>query len=382
MRYVSTDLFATSSLEAGVASGRLVNKVGPWVVEDAFFGRDHDRRRLAGLLTDGMHVSLTAQRRVGKTSLLRQVALDLKTSLTCLYVDLQNATDAVDAIVQIALATRSHDSIWSRVAQGFTNVLGRVDEVGLGLDGVSLKLREGALGDWRAKGSRIAADLAATDRPMALMLDELPVLLVKLLRRDRAEAETFLGWLRWVCLAHTATLRVVVTGSIGLAPIAHRAGLSGMLNHFTPLHLDAWDAATTLSALKALAKHANVTWVAGADEQVVEELGCCIPYHVQLFFQLLRDDARKNQTTEIGRPRVQHVYRHRLLSSHGHAELAHMEERLRDAVDSGHVLATELLTEAAVSGGVDPDGRASTGYRHRPGWGRPQRCPPRRARGT
>ena len=332
---------------------RIKNRVGPWVRGTDFFDREHEQQQLARLLREGAHVSLVAQRRVGKTSLLHQVRHGLSEELTCLYVDLQHAVDASDAIVALALATREHHGLWTRASAAFANVLGAVTE--LGIDELTIKLREGVLGDWRAKGQRIVGDLAASDPPVVLMFDELPVLLVKLLRRDRADGEAFLSWLRHICLAHTDQLRVVVTGSIGLAPVAHRAGLSGTLNHYTPMQLEPWTPATAMRCLAALGDAYGVDWVDPAPEEVVAELGCCIPYHIQLFFQLLEEDARKRRSATITAKDVKRVYARRMLSTHGHAELAHMEERLREVVpQQHHSLVLDLLTEAAVVGVLSP----------------------------
>lgn len=334
---------------------RMKNRVGPWVAGDDFFDRDHERRRLSQLLREGAHVSLVAQRRTGKTSLLRKVAAELGDELCCLYVDLQDARDAADAVVAIALATRERQQLWTRTRNSFANVLQGVE--GVGVDVLSLQLREGVLGGWSARGDRVLADLARGEPPVALLLDELPVLLVKLLRRDPAEAEAFLSWLRRGCLAHHGKLSVVVTGSIGLAPVAHRAGLSGTLNHYTPMLLEPWAGPTAVACLGRLAAGARLTLADGVADAVVAQLGCCIPYHVQLFFQLLDEDARRAGRSRVDLADVERVYRTRMLSSHGHAELAHMEERLRQVVPhEQHALVTDLLTEAAVTGALGHQG--------------------------
>lgn len=60
------------------------NRVGPFDVAEDFFGRDEEIRRFTELLDAGEHVSLVAQRRTGKTSLLHEASRHLKDRLVCL----------------------------------------------------------------------------------------------------------------------------------------------------------------------------------------------------------------------------------------------------------------------------------------------------------
>jgi hypothetical protein len=147
----------------------------------------------------------------------------------------------------------------------------------------------------------------------------------------------------------------VVTGSIGLEPVARQAGLSGTLNVYTPFPLGPWTPATTLRCLQALSNYRQLTLAPEAAEELVELLGCCIPYHVQLFHQLLSWDAVQRKSDQVSVEDVRRVHTTRMLSSHGHVELAHLEERLRLVVEHAHqTLALDLLTEAAVLGHVGP----------------------------
>jgi len=312
-----------------------------------FFNRDAELARLEQLLLMGEHVSLSAQRRTGKTSLLRHTATRLGGRLTCLYIDLQHARTAEQAIVAIALATCAHQKLWTRVRGSFTNVLGDIAE--LNLAGLNLKLASGVAGDWVTKGTAILADLAAADPPVVLMIDELPQLLVRQLKAGGGRADIFLSWLRRCVLEHQGRLRVVVTGSIGLAPIAHRAGLSATLNHYRPLALPQWPPHTSLAFLDVLARNYGLNWGKDAADEVVAQLGSGIPYHFQLLFSQIEEDARRRRSGNVSKHDVQRVYTTRMLSTHGHTELADMEERLGLAVAKGHhALTLDLLTEAAV----------------------------------
>src|SRR5208337_843060 len=108
---------------------------------------------------------------------------------------------------------------------------------------------ESLKGDWQAKGRDIMENLAKADLPVTVCLDELPIMLTRLLgdktdpeyQQRRKEADVFLSWLRSIMGAHQGTLRFIICGSIGLEPILKRHGLSHTITQLRPFALDPWD---------------------------------------------------------------------------------------------------------------------------------------------
>jgi ornithine cyclodeaminase/alanine dehydrogenase-like protein (mu-crystallin family) len=82
---------------------KLVQAHGNWVEGDRFWDRESDTALMIKRLDEGAHILLVAQRRMGKTSLMKEIKRQLNLRYTCLYVDLQKATTAEDAIVEKAL---------------------------------------------------------------------------------------------------------------------------------------------------------------------------------------------------------------------------------------------------------------------------------------
>ena len=61
---------------------------GNWVDGDRFWGRQADLNLFISRIDDGAQQQLTAQRRMGKTSLMRETARQLKDQYHCIFVDL------------------------------------------------------------------------------------------------------------------------------------------------------------------------------------------------------------------------------------------------------------------------------------------------------
>ena len=339
--------------------------VGSPVTGDDFFDRQDEMREFLRLLEEGAHVLVTAPRRIGKTSLIKEAEARMGDRYAALFVDLESCQDEAAAVLKIAEAARDHRDLRQKLHDAFRNVLGGllkgVDE--LSVSEVSLKLRDGIAADWHAKLAEIFLRLAEVEKPVVLALDELPILLSRLLisqgdamtHEGTQRTHVFLSCLREASIRHRGRIRFVVSGSIGLEPLLDRARISDVMNTFTPLELGPWEHSAALAYLRDRARRNGMHFAPGAAERLLALLGCCIPHHVATFMRFLRADADRRDERTCGLTDVDRVYREKMLSVHGHMELATYENRL-DRVVSQELrgVALELLTEAAMTGRLTP----------------------------
>jgi uncharacterized protein len=338
----------------------LINVQGGVVTGDRFWDRDAEMAMFAEKVDEGAHLLLVAQRRMGKTSLMREAAERLKDRYICLFVDLQKARSAPDAVVELTLAARPHTGLFKRAKDLFRNMgdgmLNAVEEVDLAELG--LKLRAGlTVGNWEGRADELLNILSEQPRPVLLLFDEVPILVNRMLKGDdfkitperRAAADQFMSWLRKSSLEHQGRLRFVISGSIGLEPVLRQAQLSATINNFTPFELKPWDAKTAQECLVALAQNYGVDFEDAVPAAMTTKLGCCIPHHVQMFFSHVRDHCKRQDRSRCTLKDVTEVYDTEMLGTRGHAELTHYEERLKQVLGEGaFALALEMLTEAAV----------------------------------
>ena len=79
------------------------SSTGRWVSGDDFFNREKELSILETYVRDHNHVLLTGQRRMGKTSIARELGRRLELEgWTFLFADVEAATRAEDAIADIA----------------------------------------------------------------------------------------------------------------------------------------------------------------------------------------------------------------------------------------------------------------------------------------
>lgn len=349
---------------------RLPPALGNYVVGESFFGRSDELALLRSRLQARQHVTLIAQRRMGKTSLCKEAARCFSDEFTFFYVDLQHKRDAADAVAAIAATAREHVAAWTKVRALFGNLAGAIDSVGN--ENLSVRLRDAFAGDWRPQGERVLRALEGLQSPAVIVLDELPILLTNMLLtregqwRDggRESAAELLEWLRAMCIGSQGKLVIVVTGSVGLGPVAARAGASGALNHYAEVMLGPWQTGVAMDAARGLLASSDLELEPDAAEEMVACLGSCIPYHVQLLADQLAQDAMRRRGNRVSKLDVQRVYQTRVLASHGHTELAHMEERLLKVLPAAlRALATDLLTQAAVQSPLSAPAAIALGKR-------------------
>lgn len=335
---------------------------GNYVEGDRFWGRGDDLRLFQAKIFEGAHQVLLAQRRMGKTSLMKETARVLSNSYTCLYVDLQKCRDSADAMVELSKAIYPHKELWKKVVNVFSNIIGtildRIETININEIGVTFR---GGLtsADWSSKGDQLIAILAESRKPVLLLLDELPILVNRMLKGDdftitaekRGKVDDFMSWLRQNSLQYQGKIRIVISGSIGLEPILRQAGLSATMNNFAPFELKPWDAFTAKGCLKALANEYNITFPDDADEAIVKRIGCCIPHHVQIFFDSIFEYCERRKCFAFRAEEVDGIYDKEMLGVRCQKELTHYEERLKSVLGPElNTLAVEMLSEAAIKG--------------------------------
>ena len=316
-----------------------------WVDGDRFFDRADELAALTDRVGDGTHTLLTAQRRMGKTSLVRELLrrLDGDGAVTTVFVDLEGANDAADAVAEIAIQAKPIQSAWKRIGDAFANhlreVRDHVDEVGLA--DLRVKLRAGIdAGSWQRSGDRVFEALAANDELVVLAIDELPILVNRLLKGQdyritperREAADQFLSWLRGNGQRHRGKVCMIISGSIGLEPILRQASLSAQMNIFAPFDLQPWSQDTAMRCLEELARTYGLELPSDVRADMCDRLRCCVPHHVQQFFDYLHEHLRRTGTSRATLADVEQVYQRDLLGVRGQIDLEHYEGRLRLAL--------------------------------------------------
>ena len=337
---------------------------GRWVSGDDFFDRKRELQILETRVRDRNHVLLTGQRRMGKTSIVQELGRRLKDDgWIFLFVDVEGSDCSEDAIAEIAKAVHEIRTIASRFATGLKRIISEgIEEISA--SEFRVKIRAGLNeGNWRRHGEELFRACAEHDRPVLLVIDELPIFLKRMFKEDdnARRVDGFLSWLRGVIqvLGNDAPV-LIVSGSIGLEPLVRKLGIPDRINHFYPFRLGPWDRDTCVKCLGRLAESNSISLEDGVAEAVYNALGIGIPHQVQSFFAHLRDFAIMKCRDRLTMHDVEYVYCKSLLGPPGQLDLVHYETRLKHVLeDRSYTIAMIILAEAAVENVFTPSARRS-----------------------
>ena len=332
------------------------SSTGRWVSGDDFFNREGELELLETRVRDGNHMVMTGQRRMGKTSVLRELGCRLeRKGWVFLFADVEADRSEEYLIVSLAKAVHPVTPIRARLLRGMSRRLGRlfdrVDKVNV--HKFAVRFRAGLdSGNWRRYGEALIAHCAEHDQPVLIVIDELPIFLGRLLRQGdgRRRVDEFLSWLRAVFQqVDGRDLTLILSGSIGLAPLVERLGISDRINYLYPVRLGPWNLDVSVRCFETLTRSHGLSADDGVARAVYEHLGIGIPQHVQSFFACLWDYVRMHGRSRIALDDVAEVYRTELLGPSGQNDLTHYEARLRDGLGDAHRyrIAMEILALSA-----------------------------------
>ena len=342
----------------------LKKTVGNWVDGDRFFGREADLELLRDRVREGTPTLLTAQRRMGKTSLVRESfrRLEGEREVATLFVDLEDSKDPADAIVAIGLQARPVAGVRQWLSRMVAASVDRVDEVQLSELRIKLRARIDG-GNWKQRGDELLDTLSKGNGLAVLALDELPLFVNRILvgsdyrmTQGRIDAtDEFLSWLRRKVQEHRDRLCVIISGSVGIAPILKRAGLSSTLNVFSPYELKPWSESVASDCLGELGATYNLTLHPDLRVAMCHRLRSNIPHHVQQFFDAVHRHLDTQGRSEAKVDDIETAYHDQMLGVRGRLDMDHYEERLKMVLGpDAYVIALDLLARTAADGVLTP----------------------------
>lgn len=338
----------------------LQNAIGRPVRGASFYDREREQAALWERLAND-HVLLLAPRRVGKTSLmLRLQETSHDHGFGSVYLSVSDAPSEVDFVRKLCMALEKGAGtrrVLSKLAEGpVGRMLQRIRKVAF------LEFQQPSQVPWADLGREVLEALAARPRgetaePWLILLDELPLFLLGLLKRDPStrRAREFLSWFRQMRIMESTadSIRWVIAGSIGLDTIATRYRLLDTINDLHLMKLGAFAPEDADRFLVELGTSYGMELAPKVRKRLQQRVGWPIPYYLQLLFSELRQQVQEHAKTPSP-DLVDRAYETLLSPSH-RAYFDYWRQRLAEELGApDDSLALEMLALAA----RDPDGVA------------------------
>ncbi len=258
-------------------------RIGPPAEGEDFFDRTIERAQLWRALP-GNHIVLSAPRRLGKTSLLKKLALEASDhGLLAVYLDVsrrESAADLMGALAE-ALPERSiaaHMQQASSAALGWLNRIGRIRIELDGMGGMELETQGAGAKSWQESAELLQRRLSP--RPLLIILDEFSVFVHRLLQQKPEEARALLTHLRTWRQTGQVACRFIFSGSIGLNRLLERYRLQTETNDCDDFRLGPFAEADAVAMISELA--AREGWPVDAPTALLmcQRVGWLSPYYL------------------------------------------------------------------------------------------------------
>ncbi|MYE84560.1 MAG: AAA family ATPase [Gammaproteobacteria bacterium] len=329
------------------------NVTGAPVVGDDLYGREAEIERLWTALDRGDSLLMLAPRRVGKTSLMRELEWDPRLTWDVVYIDVEDASGAADLFARViaALARDGRYRNWleaGRLPHALRSVWTSLTQV----KALGVELKRAVGQDWASTADYLERRLERLPegRRLLIIIDELPILISRMLVSEggREDAGLLLARLRrW---RQTPALRgkvqTLIGGSIGLEGVLRRARLSASINDLAPFRVASWSRPTAARFLNDVGDDAQFPLADRRIERMLDLLRDSVPYHVQLFFAALQNDC-DGAPGALSSTVIERCFEERLTGPEGTPYLDHYASRLEFVFDSpAREFAYEVLARA------------------------------------
>lgn len=320
------------------------NRVGPPVRGQDFYDRVQELDVLLDLLHRD-HVLLLAPRRVGKTSLMRRVEeAASERGLHAVYVSVAETSNELGFVNQLLGAVGSRKASAKIFATLRKSAAGkqlkrvrRLEAAGFGFELSDVEA------DWSVVGEELLRALDLQPGRWLVLIDELPMFVLRLLRSDGSVERTrrFLEWFRAVRQRSDmdGTTRWLLAGSIGLDTVAARENLGDTINDLHVYHLGPFSESASDGLLRELSSTHDLPLDEGVRRHMAQRIGWLIPYHLQLLFSHLRSRCREEGAAAT-REAVDAAYES-LLAPSSKAYFDYWRQRLHEELgqpDAGYAL--------------------------------------------
>ena len=273
-------------------------KLGGPATGEEFFGRAQELDDLWSRL-ESDHIRLPGVRRLGKTSILKRLLADASDrGVLAQWLDVSDIDSGMGFVSRLDRAF-PEKTIGRFLSDGkqrvgnWLNIVRKVDfklpaEAGGG--NVSVELAGSSIPEWQTAAEELYKRLH--DKPLLILLDEFPVMLEKLVQRDREEAGQLLAWLR-IWRQSPGACRFVFTGSIGLQSLLERHGLGETMNDCYSYPLGAYTRKDARGLWRHFAPIADPKTSWHVEDAVIEHALNRVGWWSPYFLSLLLDESMR-----------------------------------------------------------------------------------------
>jgi hypothetical protein len=316
-----------------------------------FFNREELIAKIWQILkTD--NILLAAPRRVGKTSVMHRLLDYPEDGFIPIFIDVEHLDGPEEFIRDLImeLITQKEESF-----EKIKSLFKKVKSVELWQ--FKIELRDIVQNRWQAEGERIIKATFDPNRKLLIIIDELPLLLHKLMnRKDESgiqKANDLLDWLRYIRVHKdfNQNVRMIVGGSIGLPQIANMLGSSLKINDLMPVEVLPLSIEQAREMVIMLFDSRGLKINEESMNTLLDQIGTFVPVFIQIMVACVSNEM-KDKKVEVSPQLIIDCYENRALGPEYRLAFDDYYQRLDRYYAEGEVKAAKrVLKEIAIAPG-------------------------------
>ena len=298
--------------------------VGNIVKGEDLYGRTSELQQLWEEIEKGSLI-LTSPRRYGKTSIVHHMKDNPRQGWSVIYIDMEGSADPYEFIIEIL--NHSESTPLQKIKRFFHSARDSTNNFQI-LDAIKIELQK-PNSDLKKEGTKIFHELIESNSRLIIVIDELPLYLLKMQEKYQdggSTISTFLHWLRK--MRQDLQIRFIVCGSIGIHALVDRYGLENSVNDLAKVSLPPFDDETAKGMIAAVLNKHNIRHTEDIVNEIMNQIGLQVPFFIQLMLKEARDRTnfgKEELTSEI----VTESYRKGLLGTEGKGDFEWYFKRLK-----------------------------------------------------
>ncbi len=279
-------------------------------------GRDfYGRNELIKLIWDSLeknNLLLAAPRRFGKTSIMLNLRDNPRRNWRVFLLDTEWIKDPSEFIAELAAELSKE----SKAREFFEKIWGKlrdsIDEVALAQ--FKIKLRNDISVEWREKGRELLEIVEAIDQKFLFVVDEFPLMVKKMMDKDKELAVNFLEWFRVLRQGPNSlkNSRFIIGGSIGIERLINKLGAAYTINDLEQIKVSVFSRDVATNFIIELFKSEDHTVDHLMADKILELIGPPVPYYIQILVSEMVKEARL-EDVRISPEQAVRVYKNRVL---------------------------------------------------------------------
>lgn len=271
--------------------------------EERYLRRQHINDQFWEFVRDGKHILFTAPRRIGKSSVMKDLEKDHPESYLVIYEDIESdktQKDLFKRLFELLLTRLGSKKKWKKLSNFLkTKSIGEVS-----LDG-SLSFTNNEL-DYKEELLSLIKELANEELRVVMLLDEFPDVLQSIF--DNEGKETATDTLRTLRKIRNTggfeKFTFVFAGSVGLEHVVSKiTGRLNSVNDLEPIPIDQFSSGEASLLIEQLLEGATMSIPQEAHDHLLKRIGYLLPYFLQLMLEkcnaILRAEKRPELTIEV-----------------------------------------------------------------------------------